>query len=71
MTIMQAEVITGLAKYNMNLSATARGIPLGPSVVYYYVYKTIDETGLDPRKFYDLCELLPIANAVLEDNHGN
>jgi len=71
MTTMQAEVIRGMAKYNLNISALSRETFIGYSTVYYYVYKTIDETGLDPRKFYDLCELLPRANAVLEEEHGN
>lgn len=71
MTIAQAKVIAGLAKYNMNISAASRGIYFDQSTVYRYIYKTIDETGLDPRKFYDLCELLPMAIAVLEGNRGN
>lgn len=71
MTIMQAEVIRGMAKYNLNASAASRGLYLAQSTVWYYIYKTIEDTGLDPRKFYDLCELLPQANAVLEGDHDN
>lgn len=71
MTIPQAEVIRGMAEYNLNARAASRGTNFGESTVWYYIYKTIDETGLDPRKFYDLCELLPMADAVLKEEHGN
>lgn len=71
MTIMEAQVIRGMAKYDLNASAASRGLYLAQSTVWYYIYRIIEETGLDPRKFYDLCELLPRAEAVLEGDHGN
>lgn len=71
MTTTQAKVIVAFAKNNMNVMATTRDMFVHSNSVYYYIYKTIEETGLDPRNFYNLCELLPMANAVLEEEHDN
>lgn len=70
MTVAQAEVVLGLAKYNLNVEATARGLYLSSSTVWRHIYAIIDQSGLDPRNFYDLCELLPYAEAIMEAKRG-
>ena len=65
MTIRQAEVIVGLAKNNMNALATARAMFVHPNTIHYNVRMIHRNTGKNPLDFYDLCELLPEARAVL------
>ena len=71
MTLLQAEIVLALAKNNLNIKATARELYRSLSTIYYHIYTIIDQSGLDPRNFYDLCELLPYANAVMEAKHGH
>lgn len=69
MTREQAEIIVVFANHNMNASATGR--------VLYYHHNALDrrldkikyDTGLNPRRFMDLVELLRMAQEVIE--HGD
>lgn len=69
MTITQAEVITKLAKNNMNTTATAKDLFLHRNSVYHHIKMIQLNTGLNPLNFYDLCKLLTKAKAVLEGEH--
>lgn len=71
MTITQAEVITQLAKNNMNTSAVAKSMFMHRNTIYHHIYQIQRKTGLNPLSFYDLCELLRRATAVLEGDHDN
>ena len=66
MTITQAEVLTKLAKNNMNVAATARELYMHRNTVDYHVRQIHKKTGLNPLSFYDMGELLKKATAVLE-----
>ena len=65
MTPLQAEIIVRLAENGLNLSATGKQIFLSRNTVAYHVKQIRKQTELDPRDFYDMCKLLPRANAVL------
>ena len=66
MTTTQAEVITKLAENSMNTTATAKQMIMHRNSVYHHIMMIQRDTGLNPLNFYDLCELLREANAVLE-----
>lgn len=71
MTITQAEIITKLAKNNINAAATARAMFMHRNTVDYHIRMIYRNTGLNPLNFYDLCELLRKATAVLEGEHDD
>lgn len=51
---------------NMNVTDVARAIFTHRNTVLYHLNKVKQQTGLDPRRFYDLVELVKIAQEVLE-----
>lgn len=55
------EVILALAENDMNAAKTAREIYLSVSCVQYHIGEIRRETGLDPRRFYDLVRLVNMA----------
>ena len=55
------------ACYNMNVTDVARAIFAHRNTVLYHLNKVKQQTGLDPRRFYDLVELVKIAQEVLEN----
>lgn len=71
MTITQAEIIAKLAKNNINAAATARAMFMHRNTVDYHIRMIYRNTGLNPLNFYDLCELLRKATAVLEGEHDD
>lgn len=71
MTITQAEIIQKLAKNNINAAATAREMFMHRNTIDYHIRMIFRNTGLNPLNFYDLCELLRRATAVLEGDHDN
>lgn len=52
---------------NMNATDVARAIFVHRNTVLYHLDKVKRQTGLDPRRFYDLVELVKIAQDVLEN----
>ena len=71
MTITQAQIIKKLAKNNINAAATAREMFMHRNTVDYHIRMIYRNTGLNPLNFYDLCELLRKATAVLEGEHDD
>ena len=68
----QARLIIALADNNMNVVATANQLFFHRNTVSYQLSKLRKQTGKDPTNFYDLCELVPIARAVLDKaDRGN
>ena len=58
MTERDIEIILGYAENNMNVSETARKMFFHRNTLEYHLDKVKKKTGLDPRKFYDLLELV-------------
>lgn len=52
------KVIECLAKNDMNITATGNELFMHRNTAVYHLEKVKRETGLDPRKFYDLVKLL-------------
>ena len=65
MTLRQAETIVSLAKNNMNARATARAMFVHYQTVIYNIRMIRRNTGLNPLDFYELSQLLPQAEEVL------
>lgn len=59
-------VVIALAKHDMNAQAAADAIYVHRNTINYHARKMRENTGLNPLKFYDLCELLPVAKELLE-----
>lgn len=57
-TPMRCKVILALADCNMRANAAARKLFLDHSAVLYHIKLIKKITGKDPRKFYDLVELV-------------
>lgn len=51
----------------MNVTDVARAIFTHRNTVLYHLNKVKQQTGLDPRRFYDLVELVKMAQEVLEN----
>lgn len=66
MTFTQAQVIYELANNNMSVQATAKTLYRSNSGTWHIIKAIERETGLNPRCFHHLCELLPEAMKVLE-----
>ena len=62
-----AHIVIAMANHNMNVTDVARAIFTHRNTVLYHLDKVKRQTGLDPRRFYDLVELVKIAQEVLEN----
>lgn len=60
LTSAQAETVLALAACNMSRAETARRMHRKHTTVDYHLDKINEATGLDPRNFYDLIELVRI-----------
>lgn len=58
MNAMDRECILEFARCDMNLSETGRKMYVHKNTVQYHFDRVQKATGLDPRKFIDLVELL-------------
>ena len=57
---LDREIIIAFAKYDMKPYRVSNNIFLSKATVMYHIKKIKKITGLDIRKFYELCELLKI-----------
>ena len=65
MTYKQAKVILAFAESDMDAKATGGKIYYSDSMVHYHLRNVAEETGRDPKKFYDLCYLVGVAAQVM------
>lgn len=61
-----AHIVVAMANHNMNVTDVARAIFAHRNTVLYHLNKVKQQTGLDPWRFYDLVELVKMAQEVLE-----
>lgn len=62
-----AHIVIAMANYNMNVTDVSRAIFAHRNTVLYHLDKVKRQTGLDARRFYDLVELVKMAQEVLEN----
>ena len=60
MTQVDMDIIKALADNNMNVAEVGKQMFMHRNTVLYHSDKIKEETGLDPRVFYDLIKLLEI-----------
>lgn len=65
MTQEQAEIIVAMAENNLNMTAAGKRLGKSAGSVKQQVAKIKEATGLDPQRFFDMCQLLVVANTVL------
>ena len=65
--LRDAHIVVAMANHNMNVTNVARAIFMHRNTVTYHLDKVKQQTGLDPRRFYDLVELVKMAQEVLEN----
>ena len=61
-----AHIVIAMANHNKNVTDVDSAIFTHRSSILYHLNKVKQQTGLDPRRFYDLVELVKIAQEVLE-----
>ena len=62
MAEFEIKVINTLAECDMSLNMTAKKLYVHRNTLTYHIEKIKQQTGLDARRFYDLCRLLEVAN---------
>lgn len=62
-----AHIVVAMANHNMNVTNVARAIFVHRNTVLYHLNKVKQQTGLDAQRFYDLVELVKMAQEVLEN----
>jgi hypothetical protein len=65
-TEVEARIILALSENEMRLKASADAVHYTRSNVEYHIKRIRTVTGLNPRDFYDLSKLIPMAKTVLE-----
>jgi hypothetical protein len=68
MTRAQAEIIVCLAKNDMNAAKTAQKLRCHKNTILYHIGRIAQETGANPKRFCDLCRLLPMATEILQSD---
>ena len=61
MTDIQRKVVLAFAENDMKMTLTAKAVPCHLSTLANYMQVIKGKYGLDPKCFYDLCELVKIA----------
>lgn len=65
MTKHQAKIITALAECQLSSLRAAASLNYHRNTIYYHIKKIQKSTGLDPRDFFDMQKLYPMAQEVL------
>lgn len=61
----QARIIVAMAENNLRPQRVAKALHYSRTNVDYHVQRVRELTGKDPRDFFDMCELLPVAREIL------
>lgn len=69
-TPTQALIIVTLADNNLNVLATARRLFMHRNNVNYHIEMIHRKTRKNPLKFYELLDLLPMAEKILNHEGG-
>ena len=61
MNQVDRNIIKGLADNNMSVNAVSRNLYCHRNTVEYHIKRVEKETGLNPKRFYDLVKLVEMA----------
>ena len=62
LTRVDVDVIMAYAECGMRLSTAAKAIHYAKMTIEYHLTSVYQKTGLNPKKFYDLVELIRLIN---------
>ena len=62
LSTLEKEIIEAFAEYDMKAFKVSKNIYVSRGTVLYHAKKIKEKTGLDIRKFYDLCKLIEMVN---------
>ena len=68
-TKLNAKVVIEYANNNMNQAKTAKACYISPSTTSFHLDNVYKHTGLNPRNFFDLVKLVPMAKEFLRKNN--
>lgn len=71
MTKLEAEIIIALADNHLHTTGAARTLFMHRTTVNYHVQKIHKRTGKNPLDFFDMCELLPVAQKILNKENND
>ena len=60
------QIILAMAENDMYVSKVAEAMFMHYNTVVYHIHKIQKITGLDPRRFYDLCKLVQMVGERIE-----
>ena len=60
---LDKEIIMAFAKYDMRPYRVSQNIYMCKGTIIYHAKKIKEKTGLDVRKFYDLCKLIEMVSS--------
>ncbi len=61
-----ALIIRAMAENRLRAHTAAKALHYSRTNVDYHLQRIRKLTGKDPRDFFDMCELLPVAREILE-----
>ena len=67
LTKTQAEVVLGYAEASMSIADASKMIYMTKNNVAYNLTRIYEKTGLNPRNFYNLCDLVVMAKERMEE----
>ena len=70
LTIQQAKIVLLYAKHSMDACATGKEMFMADGTIHYHLRIVKKKTGLDPKRFYDLCRLVGMAAQIANAQQG-
>lgn len=67
LTVTDAEFILAMAENGLSVTRAGKSMPMSYTSAMYHTTKIKRETGLDPRDFYGMTALLPLARSMLNE----
>lgn len=64
MNDLETRIILLMADCDMNITDTAKVMYVHRNTVVYHIDKIKRKTGLNPTKFYDLCQLVTMSRGA-------
>lgn len=65
-----ALIIRAMAENRLRAHTAAKALHYSRTNVDYHLQRIRKLTGKDPRDFFDMCELLPVAREILEQEEA-
>ena len=67
MNELEKNIVLSYAENNMDVSKTARATHYHRNTMEYHLKRIAEKYGLNPRKFYDLIDLVDVAKGGVQE----